>query len=277
MSILLLSMAVLGGVGLCSAIILYFVSQKFKVEEDERIDAIEALLPGANCGGCGSAGCRDFAKRCVNAGNLEGLCCPVAGNEGMQAVAAILGIEAVATTPRIAVIRCNGDCEARPKTNYFDGASSCALAESLYIGETACAQGCLGLGDCANACQFGAISINTQTGLPEVDENRCGGCGSCTAACPRHIIELRKKGPKSRRIYVACANTEKGAIARKACQNACIGCSKCVKECNFEAISLANNLAYVDDNKCRLCTKCAQVCPTGALKAINFPKKNPEL
>jgi heterodisulfide reductase subunit A-like polyferredoxin len=142
-------------------------------------------------------------------------------------------------------------------------------------GETACGYGCLGCGDCVEACRFGAIALNEETGLPEVDEEKCTACGACVKACPRHIIELRKKGPKGRRVYVSCVNKDKGAVARKACQAACIGCSKCVKECKFEAITVADNLSYIDWNKCRLCKKCVAACPTGAIVAKNFPAPKP--
>lgn len=136
--------------------------------------------------------------------------------------------------------------------------------------------GCLGCGDCVAACQFGAISINPETGLPEVDEEKCTGCGACAKACPRHIIELRKKGPKGRRVYVQCVNHDKGAVAKKACSVACIGCGKCQKVCKFDAITIENNVAYVDFNKCRMCTKCVDECPTGALVKVNFPVKKEE-
>jgi len=106
-----------------------------------------------------------------------------------------------------------------------------------------------------------------------VDEDKCTSCGACVKACPKNIIELRKKGPKSRRIFVSCVNKDKGAAARKACANACIGCGKCVKECPFEAITLENNVAYIDYRKCRLCRKCVAVCPTGAIHELNFPPR----
>jgi len=127
-----------------------------------------------------------------------------------------------------------------------------------------------------NACQFDAIHMNPETGLPEVDEDKCTGCGACTKACPRHIIELRKKGPKGRRIYVSCMNKDKGAAAMKACKAACIGCGKCEKECKFEAITISNNLSYIDFNKCRMCKKCVEACPTKAIHAVNFPAPKPK-
>ena len=124
-----------------------------------------------------------------------------------------------------------------------------------------------------NACAFDAIHINPATGIAEVDEEKCTSCGACVKACPKSIIELRKKGPKSRRIYVSCVNKDKGAAARKACANACIGCGKCAKECPFEAITVTNNVAYIDYTKCRMCRKCVAVCPTGAIHELNFPPR----
>jgi ferredoxin len=115
--------------------------------------------------------------------------------------------------------------------------------------------------------------MNEQTGLPEVDDSKCTACGACVKACPKGVIELRNKGPRSIRVYVACINQEKGAVARKACQAACIGCGKCAKECTHEAINVANNLAYIDFTKCKLCKKCVEACPTGAIQAVNFPVK----
>lgn len=271
MDLILIALLVLGITGLVAALLLYLIAQKFKVEEDPRIDLVQEVLPGANCGGCGFAGCRALAEACVKATSLDDLLCPVGGAPTMEKVGAILGMEAVAADPKVAVVRCNGVCEARPRTSEYDGVRSCRIEHSLYVGETACPFGCLGCGDCVAACQFGALSMDPKTGLPVVDEEKCTACGKCVKACPRNIIELRKKGPKSRRMVVMCVNKDKGAPARKACLNACIGCSKCQKECGFDAIIVENNVAYIDPEKCRLCRKCEAVCPTGAIHAINFP------
>jgi Na+-translocating ferredoxin:NAD+ oxidoreductase RNF subunit RnfB len=263
----------LSAIGTFSAVILYFVAQKFKVYEDPRIDYVEQTLPGANCGGCGHAGCRAFAEACVKTNDLSGLFCPVGGNDTMGSVADILGLQAVQQSPRVAVVRCNGTCEFRPKTNFFDGASSCAVVATLYSGDTGCRYGCLGHGDCVAACNFDAIRMNPLTGLPEVADNKCVACGACVVACPKDLIELRKKAPKDRKIYVACRNEDKGAVAKKSCEVACIGCSKCFKVCPYEAITMGNNLAFIDSDKCKLCRKCVEACPTSSIIEVNFPPR----
>ncbi len=263
----------LSTVGTASAIILYFVAQKFKVYEDPRIDTVEASLPLANCGGCGYAGCRNFAEALVKAESFEGLNCPVGGNETMKTVASILGREAVALDATVAVVRCNGTPQHRPRTNYYDGTQSCTIAHLLYIGESGCPHGCLGYGECVDSCDFDAIYMNPETGLPEVEDDKCTACGACVKACPRKIIELRKKNPRDRKIFVSCINAEKGAVARKNCAVACIGCGKCVKVCPFDAITMESNLAYIDPVKCRLCRKCVIECPTDAILEIGFPPR----
>ncbi|WP_347035107.1 4Fe-4S binding protein, partial [Bacteroides ovatus] len=145
-----------------------------------------------------------------------------------------------------------------------------------YGGETGCSYGCLGCGDCVAACQFDAIHMNPETGLPEVDEAKCTACGACVKACPKAIIEIRPQGKKSRRVYISCVNKDKGAVTRKACAVGCIGCGKCVKTCPFEAITLENNLAYIDPNKCKSCRKCVEVCPQNTIIELNFPPRKPK-
>ena len=276
MNLIVVSLITLGVIGCLAAVILFFVAQKFKVYEDPRIDEVAAVLPGANCGGCGFPGCRGFAEGCVKAETMDGLLCPVGGAPTMEKVAGILGRTVTATDPMVAVVRCNGTCANRLRNNRYDGAPSCQIVANLYGGETGCSFGCLGYGDCVAACQFGAIKINPDTLLPEVDDEKCTACGACVKACPKNVIELRKKGPKSRRIFVSCVNKDKGAMARKACTAACIGCGKCAKECPFGAITVENNLAYIDFTKCRLCRKCVAVCPTGAIHELNFPPRAPQ-
>ena len=273
MSLILVAVISLGAIGLVAAIILYVASKKFAVYEDPRIGQVAEVLPQANCGGCGYPGCGGFAAACVKAGSLDGKFCPVGGQPVMDKVAGILGLEATAAEPKVAVVRCNGTCENRPRTTQYDGVRSCAIAHATYGGETGCTFGCLGCGDCVSACKFGALHMNLETGLPEVDEEKCTACGACVKACPRNIIELRPKGKNNRRVYVQCVNKDKGAVARKACTAACIGCGKCVKVCPFEAITLENNLAYIDPAKCKSCRKCEMECPQGAIIAKNFPPR----
>lgn len=267
------TVVILCAIGLLAAIVLYFVSQKFKVYEDPRIDTTEPLLPGANCGGCGFPGCRGMAVALVEKDDISSLYCPVGGAEVMKAIADHLGKAAPEREPQVATVRCSGSFCNRPLTNSFDGAASCAVIASLYGGPTECSFGCLGKGDCMLVCNFDAIHINPETGLPEVDQEKCTACGACVKACPKMVIELRKKGPKGRRVFVSCINKDKGAVTRKACTVGCIGCGKCVKACAFEAITLKDNLAYIDPEKCRLCRKCAPECPTGAIVEVGFPPK----
>ncbi len=271
------TIVIISVLGMLLALILFFIAKKFRVEEDPRIDEVEKVMPGANCGGCGFAGCRAFADAAVKAPNLDSQFCPVGGNEVMKKVAAILGYEVKEKAPMVAVVRCNGSCENRPRTNSYDGYPSCKVKAALYSGDTGCAFGCLGCGDCVAACQFGALSMDPVTGLPVVDETKCTACGACTKACPRHIIELRNIGttPKNnRRVYVACSNKEKGGVARKACKAACIGCGKCTKVCKFDAITVVDNLSYIDYSKCKACGQCFFECPTGAIHVVGFtPKK----
>ncbi len=280
MNVILIAVIVLAVIGLVAAAVLFLVSKKFAVHEDPRIGQVASYLPQANCGGCGYPGCSGFATACVkaaDAGSLEGYLCPVGGQDVMGKVAEALGMAPVATAPRVAVVRCNGTCENRPRQVEFDGQQSCRVQQMTGMGETGCPWGCLGCGDCVRACQFGALKMNPETGLPEVDETLCTACGACQKACPRGIIEIRLAGPKGRRMVVLCNNKDKGAVANKVCKVSCIGCGKCVKVCDkFEAITLNANLAYIDAEKCKMCRKCEDECPRHVIHAFNFPPRKPK-
>lgn len=273
--IILYSLIVLCALGVIFALILYFVAQKFKVVEDPRIDEVASILPGANCGGCGLSGCRALAEFMVKNASFE-VKCPSLNDAALAKIAEILGIEATKSAQNIAVVRCNGSVSNAPKKVKYDAAKTCFYANNIFGGESGCPYGCLGLGDCVSACQFNAIEMNPITGLPTVKDN-CVGCGACVKACPRGVIELRARGIKERRIWVSCINKEKGAIAKKNCAVACIGCMKCTKVCAFEAITVTNNVAYIDFTKCKLCRKCVAECPTGAIHELNFPPKKQEM
>ncbi|WP_028975316.1 RnfABCDGE type electron transport complex subunit B [Spirochaeta cellobiosiphila] len=273
---ILFSVITLGILAILFASILYGAAKKFAVEEDPRIDEVTELLPGANCGGCGFPGCRGFAEALVGAsesGDLGTLACPPGGADTMAKVGEYFGIETKAPEPKVAVLRCGGSCGNAPAKTKYEGPSSCAVAHSLFAGESGCPSGCLGLGDCVSACTFGALSINSETGLPEVNEEKCTACGACVTDCPRKLFELRPTGRKGRRVWVNCQNVEKGAASRKSCTVSCIGCGKCVKTCpeKISAITLENNLAYIDPAKCIACGLCINVCPTGAISATFEP------
>lgn len=262
---------VLTSLGILAAVIIHYVSKKFEVQEDERISEVEKVLPNTNCGGCGQPGCKAFAKAVVEAGDLSELHCPVGGNTVMKQVAEILGIKAVERDPYIAVVRCSGSFEYRKKTNIYDGESSCKIAANLYSGDTGCAYGCLGMGDCVTVCDFEAIYMDERTGLPVVLEDKCTACNACVKECPKDILELWPKGKKNKRIYVACLNEEKGSTARKECAVACSGCAKCFDACRYDAITIENNLATIDPEKCALCLECVETCDVHNIITANVP------
>ena len=264
MNYILTALVVLGAIAIIAAVVLYVCSKRFAVTEDPRIGEVAQALPQANCGGCGFAGCSGLAAAIVKAadnGSIEGLACPVGGNETMKKIANILGMTVAEGERRIAVVRCQADCNKRKTIAQYDGLNTCCAMNACGMGETACGYGCLGCGDCAEACSFGGIKINEET----------TACGACAKACPRGIIELRSRGPKDKRLYVSCQNKDRGPAAVKACDVSCIACGKCAKECAFDAISIENNLAYIDPTKCRMCRKCEKACPRHAIVSVNFP------
>jgi ferredoxin len=195
----------------------------------------------------------------------------------MTKAAEILGKEAVEVEQRVAVVRCNGTPEFRPRTSSYGGAPGCTLVNNLYGGESNCTYGCLGMGECVDACDFEAMYMDNETALPVIIDDKCVACGACVKACPRDIIELRKKMRKDRKIYVSCVNKDKGGPARKACKVACISCSKCFNVCEYEAITIDNNLAFIDSDKCKFCRKCEPECPTKSIHELNFPPRKPKV
>lgn len=272
-NVILLNILVLGGIALAAAVILYLVSQKFAVKEDERVTKIEQILPQANCGGCGCAGCHDFAVNCAGAdeAGFNRLFCPVGGAAVMSQIADTLGFETVKKEPTVAVLRCNGTCKNAPAKVCYDGIYSCRVAAKITTAQSGCPDGCLRLGDCARVCKFDALHLNPQTGIPEIDETKCTSCGACVNVCPRHLFEIRPRGKNGCRVYVACRNTQKGALARKNCSAACIACLKCTKITPL--VTVENNLSYIPPEVPaeEFGRALAETCPTGAIVCTNCP------
>ena len=276
--VILYSVISLGTIAGVSAIILFVIAKKFNVEEDPRIDEVNELLPSANCGGCGYPGCRSFAEALIDGadkGNISALYCAPAGADGMAEIGTFLGLTVEASEPLVAVLRCGGTHEKTKKVAEYDGPQSCTIVHATFSGEKGCQYGCLGLGECVEACAFGAMYMDKDTGLPVIIEEKCIGCGACAKACPRAIIEMRARGRKSRRVWVSCMSQDKGGVAMKICKAACIGCGKCAKVCpeKIQAITIENFLAYIDPEKCIACGKCIPVCPTKAIEATFEPPK----
>ena len=203
MNLILPAVIALGIIAFIASAILFVCSKKFAVKEDPRVAQVAEILPQANCGGCGFPGCSGMADALVkgaDAGSIEGLNCPVGGAECMSKIADLLGMAVANSEPKVAVVRCGGTCALRPKTVIYDGLRTCTAMNSTGSGDTACGYGCLGGGDCERACNFDAIKVNPETGIAEVDPEKCTSCGACVKACPRHIIELRNVGKRERRV-----------------------------------------------------------------------------
>lgn len=251
---------VFAAIGLLAGVLLTVCSKVFEVKTDERIDKVNEVLPQVNCGSCGFSGCAAYAEAIVKNGVATNLCNP-GGSEVAKKVAEVMGVAAMETVPKIAVVRCSGDCNARSENKFeFDGVQSCKAAKRFYNGQSACAYGCLGYGDCIRVCTHDAISI--VDGVAKIDRSKCGGCGLCAKACPNQLIVVHDI---TNRVDVLCSSQDIGKNTRTACKNGCIGCKKCEKTCPFGAITVENNLARIDYSKCKNCGKCVAGCPTHAI------------
>ena len=248
--------------GLAGGIILVLASKFMAVYEDPRIAQITECLAGANCGGCGYAGCADYAKTIVEDGNAVNKCVP-GGAKVAGEIAAIMGVEAVEGEPKVAYVRCNGGTNAAKRYEYV-GVKDCLSATKVAGGPLECQFGCLGFGSCVSACQFGAMSIGPN-GAAVVAPDKCTDCMACAKACPRHLIT---EVPVSKKVHVACANQDKGKAAMSVCTHSCIGCGLCQKECKKDAIHVVNGVAVIDYDKCVGCKLCTKVCPRDAILPI---------
>ena len=261
----LIALGVVAAVGLVLGVLLAVISYFFGIEDDQTVKAVRACLPGINCGACGYKGCDDYAAAVAEGCAKPNLCIPGA-KACARELAELLGVEAEEPNDVVAFVHCNGNCEVTSNKVTYEGVKTCQAASMIYGGPGACSYGCMGFGDCAAACPANAICV--LDGIAHVDSSRCLGCGLCVTVCPKSIISLV---PQETNTVVMCSSRDKGADARKACKNACIGCKKCERNCPHGAITVRDNLAVIDYEKCTRCRKCIEGCPTKCLKAVFLP------
>ena len=258
---------VLGLLGALFGALLAVASKIFEVKKDPREEAVLGKLAGANCGGCGYPGCAGCAAAIV-AGEAPVTACAPAGPDAAAAIAEIMGQSAAVGEREVAFVRCNGGTAAAKRFEYV-GIRDCGAATKVAAGPLECAWGCLGLGSCVEACKFGAMRIGPN-GVAVVDEEKCTDCMACAAACPRKLIV---SVPVSKKVRVMCLNQDKGKAAMSVCENACIGCGLCERECKKDAIHVVNGIASIDYGKCVNCKLCTKVCPRDAITPIATPEE----
>lgn len=247
---------IVGLVGIFVGLFLGVAGIKFKVEVDEKEEAVLAALPGNNCGGCGYAGCSNLAAA-IAKGEAPANACPVGGEAVGKRIAEIMGVDAGSSERKVAFVHCKGDCEKASRDYEYSGATDCRIMGFVPNGgPKSCNSGCLGYGTCVSVCPFDAISI--VNGIAVVDKEKCKACGKCVDICPKHLISLI---PYRAKHVVACSSTDKGPVTMKACQTGCIGCGICVKNCPNGAVTVKDFHAIIDQEKCIGCGVCAEKCP----------------
>jgi len=262
LEIVVLSLIILGGVGLLCGIALAVASRMFAVKTDPRIEALENILPGGNCGGCGFPSCHAYAQNMEESGAEPNRC--VLGADKVDDISKILATKVAAAERRIAAIKCYGGNTAVKSFDY-DGIPSCRAASLYSGGDISCKYSCLGFGDCVEVCPFGALSRAGRE-TPRVNRDRCTGCGACAKACPKGVIILI---PRRVRTHIACNSQEKGKVVRQICEVGCISCSRCIKACPESALSMEDNRICIDYSRCTNCGHCIEECPRNIIKDIN--------
>lgn len=260
-NIILIAVIFMAALGIILSLLLVLANKKFLVYEDPRIDEVDAMLPHANCGACGTAGCRAFAEQLV-LGKKEPAQCTVSSKDASIAIARYLGVALGKVEKRVARLACGGGNHVAVLRASYTGLKTCRAAALVSGGGKACAWGCLGLGDCESVCEFGAITMN-RNGLPQVNTDMCTACGDCVDMCPKKLFEIH---PISHRLWVACKNQEFGDAAEQWCEVACTACERCAMDAPEGLIQIRNNLSIIDYSKNALASPVAiQRCPTGAI------------
>ena len=253
---ILTPLLILAGLGLVFGVAIGLVAKKFAIQQDPKFEQIREALPGANCGGCGYAGCSGLAAAIVK-GEAEVSGCPVGGAPVAAKIGDIMGVAAGTQERQTAFVKCAGTCEKAILDYDYTGIQDCTMASMMQNGGAkGCNSGCLGFGSCVAACPFDAIHV--VDGIAVVDKEACKACGKCIAACPKHLIELI---PYEQKTFVRCNSNAKGKVQLTICQAGCIGCRLCEKNCEAGAITVTNFLAHIDADKCTECGVCVEKCP----------------